>query len=134
MSIGCGGVCKKFIEDDEFVIYEYFSYNLNKIDFRNYEEIFDGFITIRKDFLIEPELKEIRSKSKRKFLKKVDAIKTIHTVYELIENGEIEIENCSSTWKIDKNNVDVICYTLCIRIFIDYQNAGFLPEKTGVHF
>lgn len=140
MSIGCGGVCKKFIEDDEFVIYEYFSYNLNNIDFRNDEKIFDGFITIRKDFLIEPELKEkfakIKNikKSKRKNFKKVDVEKIIHTVYELIEDKKIEIENCSNAWKIDEYGIDFICYSICIKIFIDYQNEGFLPEKSGVHF
>jgi len=134
MSIGCGGVCKKFVEDDEFVIYEYFSYDLKNIDFRNDEKIFDGFITIGKNFLIEPELKENRKKSKRKISKKIDVGKIIHAVYELIENKKIEIENCSNTFRTDENGADAICYQLCIKIFIDYQNDGNLPEKSGVHF
>ena len=134
MSIGCGGFCQKFVEDDKFVIYEYFSYNLSENHFLFDEKIFDGFITIKKNFLIEPELKVNRKKSKKKFSKKIDVTKTIHTVYELIENNEIEVENCSDTLKTDKNGVDFICYKLCIKIFIDYQNAGSLPEKCGVHF
>lgn len=134
MSLCYGGFCQKFVEDEEFVIYEYFSYNLRENHFLFDEKIFDGFITIKKNFLIEPELKVNRKKSKKKFSKKIDVIQIIHTVYELIENGEIEIENCSDTWKTDDNGIDVICYQLCIKIFIDYQNAGSLPEKCVVHF
>lgn len=58
MSMGYGGSCRKFVEDDEFIIYEYFCYDWSRPRFSNREKFFDGFITIRKAALIEPELRE----------------------------------------------------------------------------
>ena len=40
MSMGIGGCCRKFIEDDDFVICEYFSYDLNEPSRANEEKIF----------------------------------------------------------------------------------------------
>ena len=45
MSLGYGGSCRKFSEDDDFVLYEYFSYNLS---FEDRKKIFDGLILIKK--------------------------------------------------------------------------------------
>ena len=58
MSKGIGGCCRKVLEDDNIIIYEYSSYNLNIPQYRNEQKIFDGIITIEKADLIEHEIYE----------------------------------------------------------------------------
>ncbi|MBR5913496.1 MAG: hypothetical protein IKZ58_03970 [Selenomonadaceae bacterium] len=132
MSLGYGGFCRKFVEDDSFVIYEYFSYNFNEERFYNDEKIFDGFITIRKSSLIEPilheKIKKLPNGRRKKFTKK---ILVDFSVDELLNAGNIEIKNCSHTWKTLPNGLDFISYKLCRKIFLYYQNNGKLPEKLG---
>ncbi len=98
MSIGYGGFCRKFVEDADFVIYEYFAYDLNEPRFSNLEKIFDGFITIRKSILIEPTLREkfIRTASgrRRRFIKKILVDVPLK---DLLNSGGVHIENCSHT-------------------------------------
>ena len=52
MSIGIGAFCKRIAEDNNTVIYEYGSYDLNDINYRNERRIADGIITINKSALI----------------------------------------------------------------------------------
>ncbi|MBQ7722978.1 MAG: hypothetical protein IJT57_01520 [Selenomonadaceae bacterium] len=134
MSIGYGGSCRKFVEDDEFIIYEYFCYDWNEPRFSNHEKIFDGFITIRKAALIEPELREkfqkLPSGRRKKFIKKilVDVL-----IDELLTTGDVQIENCSRTWKILSDGADFMACRLCREIFLHYQREGKLPELYGYH-
>jgi len=65
MSVGLCGFCRKFIEDSEFVIYEYYSRDMNNKNFLDDDKNFDGFITIRKNFLLSPESDEKSTKSKK---------------------------------------------------------------------
>ena len=133
MSMGYGGSCRKFVEDDEFIVYEYFSYNWSEPRFSNRERIFDGFITIRKADLIEPELREkfrrLPSGRRKKFIKKILVDVPID---ELLATGEIQIENCSHAWKFF-DGVDLMAYRLCREIFLHYQHEGNLPERCGFH-
>ena len=134
MSIGYCGICKKFIEDNEFVIYEYCSYNLNEKTFKNEEKNFDGFITIRKNSLVEPILREKIKKSpsgRKKFIKR---ILSDFSVDELLNSCDIEVENCSNSWKFLSNGIDFIAYKLCRKIFSNYQLEGILPEKCGIFY
>ena len=135
MSVGHGGFCKKLVEDDNFVIYEYYSYNLNEKIFANDEKIFDGFITIQKNSLVEPILKEKVKKfsngQRKKFYKKILAN---FSICELIDSDKIQIENCSHTWKILSNGADFIACKLCRKIFLYYQLEGDLPEKCGIFY
>ena len=135
MSMGYGAHAKKFIEDNEFIIYEYFSYNWSNPRSSNREEIFDGFITIRKSSLTEPELHEkfcrMPSGRREKFIKKiiVDA-----PLDELLDSGDIQIENSSFAWRISSIDIDIMAYRLCIKIFRHYQSEGILPERCGIDY
>ena len=138
MSMGYGGLCKKFAEDEEFVVYEYFSYNLDIRDFdlkETIEEKFDGFITIRKDSLIEPEMREKTRKMpngrRKTFTKKI--LKEVELL-DLINLGAVQIENCSNAWRILPIGFDFIACILCRRIFFKYQQDGILPEKISLNF
>ena len=127
MSLGYGGGCRKISEDADFILYEYFSYNL---PFDDHEKIFDGLILIKKSVLLEPERREkfqrMPSGRRRKFtkiiLREVD-------IDALIDSGDVQIENCSHAWKILPNGIDYIACCLCRKIFDDYQREGTLPNK-----
>ena len=134
MSIGLCGFCRKFIEDSEFVIYEYYSRDMNNKNFLNDDKNFDGFITIRKNFLLSPESDEKstnskKNKSRKNSLRADDAIQIVEIVYDLIDNGKIETENCSNACKILENGIDTVCYKLCVQIFIEFKKNGILPER-----
>lgn len=58
MSIGIGGRAKVVMQDEETVIYEYYSYSLNERQYENPNRVFDGIITIDKKSLAEPEIHE----------------------------------------------------------------------------
>ncbi len=130
MSLGYGGGCRKVAEDENFVLYEYFSYNLS---FEDREKIFDGLIMIKKSSLIEPERREkfrrMPSGRRKKFTK---IILQEVPFEELIDSGEVQIENCSHAWKFFPNGVDFIAKYLCVEIFRYYQREGTLPNKWGL--
>ena len=127
MSLGYGGGCRKISEDADFALYEYFSYNLNVGDC---EKIFDGLIMLKKSALLEPERREkfqrMPNGKRRKFtkiiLREVD-------ISELIDSGDVEIENCSRAWSFLPNAIDYIACCLCRKIFAGYQREGTLPDK-----
>ena len=129
MSLGYGGGCIKVSEDDDFVLYEYFSYNLNFVD---HEKIFDVLILIKKSVLLEPERREkfrrMPSGNRRKFTKIILREIPLH---ELIESGDVQIENCSHAFEFLPNGVDLIAYRMCKKIFEHYQLEGNLPDKSG---
>ncbi|MBQ9487301.1 MAG: hypothetical protein IJU91_05830 [Selenomonadaceae bacterium] len=138
MSMGYGGLCKKFVEDEEFVVYEYFAYNLN-IHYSNLKEPdekqFDGFITIRKNSLIEPDFRDKTRKmpnGRRKTLTK-KIFKEVELL-DLLNVGAVHIENCSNAWRILPIGFDFIACRLCRRIFFEYQQNGSLPEKISLNF
>lgn len=129
MTLGNFGGCIKISEDDSFVLYEYFSCNWFLGD---YEKVFDGLILIKKSALIEPERREkfrrMPSGKRRKFIKFI--LREV-PLYELIDSGDVQIENCSHAWKFLPNGVDIMAYRICIRIFEYYQLEGTLPEKSS---
>lgn len=130
MSLGFGGGCRKVAEDKDCVIYEYFSYDLNVSELD--EKIFDGIILIDKSCLVEPEIrKKIRRmpNGKRKEFRKI--IFRDFDIYDCIDSGKIQIENCSHTWKVLQNGVDFIACRLCNGIFKHYQETGALPQTHG---
>ena len=58
MSMGYGGSARLVLQDENTAIYEYSPYNLNEVEYRNSERIYDGLITISKDGLVEPDIHE----------------------------------------------------------------------------
>ncbi len=129
MSLGYGGTCKKELEDENMVIYSYSSYNLNEEQFRNSGRIYDGTITINKSCLIEPEIhekiKRMPSGRKKLIVKRIP--KDID-ISEMIEQGQLQIENSNNTWKT-LQDFDYIAISLCRLVFREYQLNGSLPEK-----
>lgn len=131
--MGYGSISRKFVEDDEFIIYEYYSYNWSEPRFSNREKIFDGFITIRKNSLIEPELREkfrrMPGGRRKNFIKKILVDVPLD---ELLAADDVQVENSSFAWKILPNGIDLMAYRLCKRIFLRYQDEGKLPERCSL--
>ena len=133
MSIGFDGMCQKFVEDNDCIIYSYCAYDLNEPEFINEERIFDGIILIDRSCLIAPEIrKKIRRMPsvKRKIYRKI--IFRDVDIDDFIEVGKVQIENCSHTWKCLPDGTDFIAYRLCNGIFKHYHENGSLPVCIGV--
>ena len=130
MSIGVGGYGKIVLQDEETVIYEYGSYNLNDPQFRNIERVCDGLIVIDKSGLVEPEIrkkiKRFPNGKKRIIIKRI--LKDV-PYQELYDLGKIQIQNCSNCWKTIGNGYDYIACNLVYQIFQEYQEKGCLSEN-----
>lgn len=125
MSIGVGGYGKIVLQDENTIIYEYGSYDLNDPQFRNIERVCDGLIVIDKSGLVEPE---IRGKIKRFTNGKKRIIIKDVPYQELYDLGKIQIQNCSNCWKTIGNGYDYIACKLDYQIFQEYQEKGCLSE------
>lgn len=134
MSLGIGAFCKLIAQDEETVIYEYGSYNLNEPDYTNEQKIADGIIQIKKIALIEPDIhntiKRLPSGKKKEIIKRV--AKEIR-LSQLFANNSIILENCSHCWKTNENGVDVMANTTVWYIFLEYQEKGYLPEYLSIN-
>ena len=128
MSLGIGGSCRKVLEDDVSVIYEYCAYNLNI----NKDCKYDGLILIMKEHLIEPENHErVRKRPSGKKHLVTKRIPRDIPLLELITSGAVQIENCSGTWKKSEGGVDISAIRLCRGLMTEYQETGVLPESFG---
>ncbi len=58
MSRGIGVHANLIFEDKNTVVYEYGGYNLNDIQYRNENHIYDGTISIQRICFAEPEIHE----------------------------------------------------------------------------
>ena len=130
MSKGIGGCCRKVLEDDNIIIYEYSSYNLNIPQYRNEQKIFDGIITIEKADLIEPEihekLKKIHNGKKKLITKQVCRDIPLE---DLLAKGKIIIKNSNNCWQKLSGRYDLIAIHFCYNILKRYQQDGKLPES-----
>lgn len=131
MSIGFGGWAYIDAEDENIVIYQYGSYNLNEIQYKNEERNADGFFVIDKNSLVECDTHEkIKRfpKGKKKKIKKV----IVEVPYsELYNNGKIQIKNCNNCFKTISDNNDYIAWALIKKVFEMYQINKSLPEKVS---
>ncbi len=119
------------IEDASSVLYSYYCFNWNIEQFRNPDHVSDGYITIRKDRLVEPEIHEkIKRFPNGKKKKIVNRIVRDVDIRGLIRDGSIEIENSRFAWYLI-GGYDRIALLLTYEIFTEYQKTGKLPEKTG---
>ena len=134
MSLGIGAFCKLIAEDEETVIYEYGSYNLNEPDYINEQKIADGIITIKKSSLIEPEIhdkiKRFPNGKKKRIIKRVPNDIPLETLFN---NKSIIVENCSHCWKTNDIGVDVMASTTTWYIFLEYQEKGYLPKSLSIN-
>lgn len=128
MSMGYYARCHKILEDELTIIYEYACCNVGEGDWEKAQNTFDGRIYIDKDSFVEPTIREKLKKmpSGRKKL----IVKRIHNEADyskLIEEGKIEIENCSGTWKT-YDGIDFMAMRLVRQIFDEYQDTGIISE------
>lgn len=134
MSIGFGGWCYISAQDENTVIYQYGSYNLNDELYRNKTHIMDGLLIIDKNSLVEPDihkkLKRLPGGMKKLIIKQIFVDVSYSYLYN---NGKIQIENCSNCWKTVYDNQDFIAWHLIWNLFTEYQKNGYLPEKTSFH-
>ena len=134
MSLGIGSFCKLIAQDENTIIYEYGSYNLNDPKYENKHRISDGIITISRSSLIEPEIhdkiKRFPNGKKKRIIKRVP--KDI-PLSDLLENKLVIIENCSNCWKTNVDNIDVMALTTIRYIFLEYQEKGHLPESLSIN-
>lgn len=130
MSLGYGGWCYIVAQDEQTVIFQYGSYNLNDSTYRNAERVCDGTITIDKESLVEPEihekLKRFPNGKKKLIVKRI----VVDVPYkELFENGKIQIQNSKNCWRTTVDGNDYIAWHLIWNIFSEYQRNGTVPEK-----
>ena len=130
MSRGIGALANKILEDDESVIYEYGSYNLNDSRYRNENRMLDGTIFIPKSCFAEPELHEKLKKmpnGKKKFVIKRVPVNVNYR--KMLEDGEIKVSNCSNCWKITDDGIDAMICHILFHLFCSYQEHGVIPEN-----
>ena len=129
MSRGYCAYCRKALEDEQAILYEYTCYNIGEDNWKKSKETYDGSITIIKDAFVEPIIHQKIKKTPNGRKKLI--VKRIHNEVnfsELLTAGKITIENCSSTWKT-VDGVDFLTLRLIWRIFYEYQDTSVIPEK-----
>lgn len=128
MSKGFGGVAKMATQDDDTIIYEYATYNLNDEKYRNPQSIFDGLIRIDKHAFVEPEIHKKLKKQPNG--KKQLLTKRIHRSVDyskLINANAIQVENSKFCWEFLKDGVGMVAMLIIYKIFNEYQELGILP-------
>lgn len=133
MSMGYGGGCRKFGESFEFVMYEYYAYDLNTEGCRNPNRVYDGIIKIEKAAFIEPEIhqKIKRRPSGRKALV-TKRIKRDVPISEYFEYGKVELVNSSFCGRIC-NGHGFVGLMLIYKILSEYQKNGEIPHIVSIH-
>ena len=134
MSLGIGGVAKFALEDEYTVIYQYYAYNFNDMKHANSEKIYDGMITIKKNCIPSPEIHQKLKRQpsgKKKLITK--RIPQDVDLYELIENGQIIVENSKHCSRKHSNGVGGMAMRLIKKIIKEYQIEGKFPEIVGCH-
>ena len=137
MGMGYGGHCLKVAADAGNVIYQYGAFNWNLPEFANHEREKDGLITFFKDILVEPEMRLKRRKKpggghhffEKKIIREVGI-----PIITGLRTGEIQIENSRFEWEIfeeGKKPVGKTALWVLMKIFIQYQEDGQLPETAG---
>lgn len=110
MSRGIGASAFKIFEDENTVKYAYGSYNLNKPEYRNAEEIRDGEITISKICFSEFDTSD---------------------VFEMVCSKKITVNNCSNCWKVVPDiQTDFMVFHVLFKLFhVIYEREKIIPEK-----
>ena len=119
-------------EDTSSALYSYYCFNLNILEFQNPDHVADGYITIRKDCLVEPDIhekiKRFPNGKKKRIIKRVAQDFSIR---RLLREGKIEIENSRFAWDLS-DGTDSMALMLTRVIFRDYQEKGQLPEGVSI--
>ena len=134
MSMGFGGSARIVLQDENTVVYEYSPYNLNEPAYRNRDRIYDGFILINKDALVEPEIhKKLKRMpgSRKKLI--VKCIRRDVDYDTLFEAGKIAVENSRYCRHFAGNGIGMIAMKIIFHIFDHYQDEGSIPENVSIN-
>ena len=133
MSMGYGGSCRKYGESADFVVYEYYAYDLNVEKCNNPNRIYDGIIKIEKSAFVEPEIhKRIKRRpSGRKILVTKRIVRDI-PISKYLADGKVELVNSSFCSHIHKG-YGYVGLRLVDRIFSEYQLNGEIPHTVSIH-
>lgn len=137
MSVGYGGSARLVLQDENTAIYEYSPYNMNEVEYRNSERIYDGLITISKEGLVEPDihekLKRMPSGRKKPVVKRVRCDVNYR---DLLLTEKIIIENSKYCWRFvgTDNNIGMVAMKIVFHIFDKYQDDGVLPEVISLNY
>lgn len=135
MSMGCGGACRKYSENESCVAYEYYAYNLNEERFINKARVYDGVILINKSTFVEPDIhQKIKKKPNGKKMLVTKRIKNEVPYDELLASGLIEIQNSSFCSKFSENGYGITALALVRRIFILYQETGEIANEIHLYW
>ena len=134
MSLGFGGKCVKYGENENCVLYEYYAYDRNVEKCSNPDRVYDGLIKIEKSAFIEPEIhqKIKRRPSGRKIL----ATKRIERdvpISEYFTNGKVELVNSSFCGRI-RDGHGYVGLRLINEIFSEYQKNGEIPHSVSMNW
>lgn len=134
MSMGIGAYADKILEDEKTVIYQYGSYNLNDPNSGNEQRKCDGGITVLKSCFAEPEIHEKIKRTpggRKKLIVKRIPVKVDYP--KMIEDGSVEIENCTKCWQTagDEKKTDIMALHILFPLFQKYQETGEIPEHIG---
>ena len=134
MSIGYGGKARLALEDERMVVYEYAPYNLNELKYRNKDNVFDGTITIYKEVLVEPQIRQkLKRTSTGKKKVQVKRIKRDVDYSLLLKENKVKVENSQYCWKfLAEEKVGMIAMKMIYRIFNSYQEEGELPQRINI--
>ena len=133
MSMGYGAICRLIDSDENWIMYEYTSYNLNLEDSKKAMETLDGIIVVSKDFFPEPEI--IRKRIRKPNGKKVWIDKKKYEkvdLEEFIDTGKIIIENSSHCWQLTQTGMDIVAIKLLFYLQIEYEKTGEIPKKFSI--
>lgn len=133
MSMGYGAICRLIDSDEDWLTYEYTSYNLNHEDSEKAINTLDGIITIHKYFFPESQIirKRIRkSNGKKEWIDK----KKYETVDlgKFIDTGKIIIENSSHCWYLTQTGMDIVAMKLLFYLQIEYEKTGKIPKSFSI--
>ncbi|WP_412519812.1 hypothetical protein [Staphylococcus simulans] len=134
MSRGYGGYASKVIEDEDWVIYEYGAFNLNKAQYQNNEKVYDGNFMIAKSIFVKDKVVLKRKKlptGGHRFVEKRLKINVFDAVINGILTENICIVNSRYEWDIKpigEQEVGNISLLLLYKLFESYRDQEQLPE------
>ena len=133
MSVGYGGYCVKYGENAEYVLYEYYAFDLNVPGFHNDKRQMDGLIKIDKTTFIEPEIhtriKRRPGHRKRTIVKRVERPVPYD---EYLKSGRIELINSSYCSVISPDGYGRVGLILIYQIYSEYQMNGEIPHRVSI--
>ena len=116
MSKGIGAHANLVFKDENTVIYEYGGYNLNKEQYKNEDNVCDGKIIIEKScFNVASTHKQTHGSI---------------NYDNLIQEGLIQIENCSNCWLVlnaGEKQIDIMATHILFKLFSCYSKEGEIP-------